>query len=452
MRWSLQQALGAGAGTSKASFGIAVALQGDTAVVGASQQGIDPQGDAYVFTRSGATWTQAQALAPCVANVGSFGQSAAIDGDTILVGEDGAACVFVLANGAWSLQQALTSGSAGDGFGAAVALSGDTALVGALYGSGAAYVFVRASGAWTLQQQLPPPSGAPLGFGSSVAVEGDTAVVTSTDGASFFVRSGTVWIQSAQVVPAPPLVGFATVSLSGGTLAAGGFTGDGLSQIQVFAPDGAAPAFQQAISLGQSTVVGKVSVAMDGSTIVAGVSGREAAFVLSLESSDGEACTSPATCSSGLCVNGVCCAAPACPAEGPCNAAEHCQPGTGTCSVTPLHDGMPCPADACTHDATCQAGTCTGSVKVCPPADACHEFGACDPSSGRCSTPAKPDGTPCAGGTCVAGVCGGAKGPSAGGKGCACDAAGGAPAGGALISGIALVILRRRRLRARCGC
>ena len=242
------------------------------------------------------------------------------------------------------MQQTLTNGNVGDGFGASVALSGDTALVGALYGSGAAYVFVRASGAWTLQQQLPPPSGAPLGFGSSLAVDGDTAVVTSTDGASFFVRSGTVWLQSDLIVPDPPLVGFATVSLSGGTLAAGGFTGDGLSQIQVFAPDGVGLAFQQAVSLGQSTVVGKVSGAMDGATVVAGAPGQEAAFVLSLESSDGEACTSPATCTSGLCVTASAASRPRAPpparatppsTASPARAPAPSRPSTKACPARP---------------------------------------------------------------------------------------------------------------------
>src|SRR6185437_8221226 len=126
-----------------------------------------------------------QELGPCLSGWGDFGQSVALDASTIVVGEATAACVFVLANGTWSVQQTLTNSNGGEGFGVSVALSGDTVLVGApsASGAGSAFVFVRASGTWTLQQQLASPTSTVEDFfGGAVAVEGDTAVVTSVDG------------------------------------------------------------------------------------------------------------------------------------------------------------------------------------------------------------------------------------------------------------------------------
>ena len=82
-------------------------------------------------------------------------------------------------------QKVIASGEADDHFGVSVALSGDTALVGA-YGDdvgansdqGSAYVFVRSGGSWSLQQQLTASGGAASDqFGYSVALSGDTALV-----------------------------------------------------------------------------------------------------------------------------------------------------------------------------------------------------------------------------------------------------------------------------------
>ena len=72
--------------------------------------------------------------------------------------------------------------------------------------------------------------------------------------------------------------------------------------------------------------------------------------------------------------------------------------------------------DACTQADACQAGACTGaSPVVCSPLDQCHDAGVCDPGTGVCSNPAKPDNSTCDDGdactqadTCQAGACTGA--------------------------------------------
>src|SRR5207245_1135931 len=119
----------------------------------------------------------------------------------------GAAYVFVRSGSTWSQQAELTAsdGASFDQFGNSVAISDNTAVVGALTknsGTGAAYVFVRSGTTWSQEAELSASDGAPFdAFGRSVATSGSTAVVgalgknTSTGAAYVFVRSGTTWSQ-----------------------------------------------------------------------------------------------------------------------------------------------------------------------------------------------------------------------------------------------------------------
>jgi hypothetical protein len=217
-------------------FGYSVAIAGDTAVVGAygADVGADTdQGSAYVFVRSGATWSQqAKLTASGSAAFDYFGYSVAIAGDTAVVGaikndvggsdEQGSAYVFVRSGATWSQQAQLTAadGVADDYFGWSVAITGDTAVVGARYDEvggndrqGSAYVFVRSGATWSQQAKLVAADGAADDkFGHSVAIAGDTAVVgachddvggNENQGSAYvFVRSGAVWSQQAQFTAA----------------------------------------------------------------------------------------------------------------------------------------------------------------------------------------------------------------------------------------------------------
>ena len=101
-------------------------------------------GAVYVFTRSGTSWSQqAELTASDAAANDGFGSSVALSGDTALVGaagktvggqsDAGAVYVFTRSGTSWTQQAELTASdaAAGDNFGCSVALSGDTALVGA---------------------------------------------------------------------------------------------------------------------------------------------------------------------------------------------------------------------------------------------------------------------------------------------------------------------------------
>jgi hypothetical protein len=218
-----QAQLTAGDAAELDEFGRAVALAGDTALVGAPEHGaagLDGAGAAYVSTRTGEAWAQqALLLAADAAPWDAFGAAVAISGDTALVGapgrangadeEAGAAYVFARTDGVWTQQAQLLASDAAalDSFGAAVALSGNTAVIGAPYHTvsgdveaGAAYVFTRTGATWTEQAVLTAADpGAGDWLGTSVAVDGDTALAGADGrgaGAAYvFTRSGAAWAQ-----------------------------------------------------------------------------------------------------------------------------------------------------------------------------------------------------------------------------------------------------------------
>ncbi|RZB38448.1 MAG: hypothetical protein SRB2_00196 [Desulfobacteraceae bacterium Eth-SRB2] len=191
-------------GASGDLFGYSVAVDGDTAVIGAwadVDAGVS-SGSAYVFTRDAiGDWSQqAKLLAGDGASADFFGWSVAVDGDTAVIGawadddagvSSGSAYVFTRnAIGDWSQQAKLLAadGASGDFFGESVAVDGDTAVIGAFYddenyvSSGSAYVFTRVftdDGInWEQQAKLLAGDGASADFfGWSVAVDGDTAVI-----------------------------------------------------------------------------------------------------------------------------------------------------------------------------------------------------------------------------------------------------------------------------------
>jgi len=228
--WTQQTKLLASDGHAGDQFGCFVSLFGDTALIGAGwddDNGVD-SGSAYVFTRTGTTWTQQQKLtAPDVAAGDWFGMCVSLVGDTALIGAQGdyntgdfgAAYVFTRTGTIWTLQQELfaSDGAAGDCFGWMVSLDGNTALIGADLDddngvdSGSAYVFTRTGTTWTQQAKLLASDGAAGDdfSGGGVALYGDTALIgaemdddsgTDSGSAYVFTRTGTTWTQLAKLL------------------------------------------------------------------------------------------------------------------------------------------------------------------------------------------------------------------------------------------------------------
>jgi hypothetical protein len=237
--------------------GYAVAIDGDTLVTGAPGNWNDAGvgvGAVYVYTRGGGAWSlQTTITPPGGVTPYNFGSAVAIDGDTLVVGDPdadtvlgsatGFAAVYARSGSSWSLQATLTApgGANGDMFGSSVAVDGERAVVGAplsaayVAAGGAAYVFQRTGTSWGAGQLLPASTiHASDYLGISVDIEGDTAVAGSSGDSSgapypgagavhVFVKT-VAWVEQAKVrSPAP--VAWAglgrPVAISGDTIVAG---------------------------------------------------------------------------------------------------------------------------------------------------------------------------------------------------------------------------------------
>ena len=240
-------------------FGSAVAVSGDTMVVGvdrATVSGNLGQGAAYVFTRSGGSWVPQDKLVASDGGPGEyFGGSVAIDGDTIVVGAPGDnsqvvpgyAYVFTRSGTTWTERTKLVAadGLPYDAFGCSVAVDGATIVVGASADEGAAgqaqgsaYVFAGSGANWTSQDHLWATDA--MGwdrFGGSVGVSGDTIVVgawgddagagPSQGSAYIFARSGTAWSQQDKLTASNPSADDQfglSVAISGNTAVVGAHT------------------------------------------------------------------------------------------------------------------------------------------------------------------------------------------------------------------------------------
>jgi hypothetical protein len=210
-------------------FGQSVAISGDTAVVGGPGEnalGVD-HGKAHVFVRSGTTWVEQAVLTAGNGGQGwfsiQFGQAVAIDGDTIVVGapdqdhnlntvESGQVHVYVRTGTTWfETAQVISSAPIqNEFFGTSVGISGDTMVVGVPYedaafvDEGAVHVFTYDGLDWNEVAVLRGSQAAhDVYFGKSVAFDGDRVVVGAPAGPSdpgrvyVFDRNGTSWSEQA---------------------------------------------------------------------------------------------------------------------------------------------------------------------------------------------------------------------------------------------------------------
>ncbi len=235
-------------------FGVSVAIDGDYAVVGASDKDIlsggttlNGAGSAYIFKRSNGSWIQQQKLVASDPATGDdFGFSVDISGEYVIIGarlEDhdaaggnqqggaGSAYIFKRSGNTWSQQQKIIASDrqSSDYFGYSVSISNDYIVVGA-YGKdrprpratalrdvGAAYIFKRTGSSWSQEQKiLPGDINSRDHFGYSVSIDGDYVIVGSryeshnaaaTGGYAFragsayiFKRNGSTWNQQQKIV------------------------------------------------------------------------------------------------------------------------------------------------------------------------------------------------------------------------------------------------------------
>lgn len=207
-------------------FGLSIAVDGDTAVIGRSA-GSNLEWHVYVFGRVGNEWVEQARLEPLddLIAAHSNNRPVAVSGDTIVFGVPsasqngaytGSAYVFQKINGFWEQQAKLlaSDGETGDGFGSGVAIDGDTIIVGApdadydgLRSPGVAYVFARSNGVWSEQQPPLTHTAANKGddkLGMHVSMDGDIAIIAGAlrpGGSVVFSRQNGVWAQEAILYP-----------------------------------------------------------------------------------------------------------------------------------------------------------------------------------------------------------------------------------------------------------
>jgi hypothetical protein len=311
--WTFQQKLTGSDSTADDQFGTGVAIQGETIVVGANHAdlpGNSEAGSAYLFRRTGSVWAQTQKFIPVQGPNGvilgdHLGESAAMSGDKIVLGAPGddnpftaagAVYVFAETGGSYALQQKLTipSGANGDSFGNSVAIEGNTLVGGALQYTpiigqpayGAAYVYEFNGSTWISQGRIVASDGATVDrFGYSVAVsnnvvavgarEDDTTAGGADAGSAYvFTRTGSVWSEQQKLAQSDPINGDrlgGSIALSFGNLVVGAaekaltspngqgavyyftqinktrwdFDGDGLADISIFRPSNGQWWYQQ---------------------------------------------------------------------------------------------------------------------------------------------------------------------------------------------------------------
>ena len=349
--WAEQAKLTAMDAATLDNFGSALAIDGDTAIIGAPQKD-KQQGSAYVFVRSGTKWSQqAKLRADGTVSGDYFGSAVGLKGDTALVGisnpDRNMAYVYVRTGTTWSEQARIapSDGKAGDYFGAAVALDTDTALIGApgrLIGTntspGRAYVYARAGNVWSEQAKLAIADGAADDrYGLAVALSGDTAVIgayrraignNARQGEAYvYARSGTSWSEQARLRASDGAADdrFGIAVAVGGDIAVigaehatvGDHTGQGAAY--VFSRSGGTwsefmrltaqaglsdDAFGRAVAVGASgnpVVVGAYA-RMTNNNLLQG----EAYVFAAQPQAEGEACTEGVECASGTCTNNLC--------------------------------------------------------------------------------------------------------------------------------------------------
>jgi hypothetical protein len=214
-------------GSSYDYFGGSVAISGNRALIGVygDDDNGSNSGSAYVFNFDGSTWQEEAKLLPSDgASHEKFGISAAISGDTLVVGaytdddngvSSGSAYIYRFDGSTWQEEAKLlaSDGASYDVFGYSVAIDGDLVLVGAYWDddngqdSGSAYIYRFDGSTWQEEAKLIASDGTSPGhFGKSVAISGNLALIGtpygSASGSAYIYRfDGKSWQEETKLIP-----------------------------------------------------------------------------------------------------------------------------------------------------------------------------------------------------------------------------------------------------------
>jgi len=194
-------------------FGLAVAQSGSNVIVGAPGSSISANAAAYIYTKGPSGWpaTPTVTLPDPGGTGGYFGNAVAISGDTAIVaaygtGDSmyvGTAYIYVRGASGWPAIPTVTLNNPNptfyDFFGWSVAVSGNTAVVGAMNstGVGSAYIYTKGALAWPSKPTviLGDPNGSYVDqFGYSVSISGNTVIVGAPDSTSKQAYAGKAYL------------------------------------------------------------------------------------------------------------------------------------------------------------------------------------------------------------------------------------------------------------------
>ncbi|UCE60785.1 MAG: FG-GAP repeat protein [Phycisphaerales bacterium] len=301
------------------SFGMAVSISGEYAIIGAPQydgpgHGNDDVGAAYVFQRTASGWAEVEKLtASDYAALDEFGRSVSIHGDLAIVGVEahddpgpsaGTAFIFWYDGENWMEDVKLTASDAADydHFGVSVAAGENRVVVGAHYdddgesNSGSVYLFEWADGTWSEEAKLNAnDAGNGDRFGQVISLSGDYILIgapedddpdagSNAGSAYVFHRSGIGWTQEDKLIAsdASAMDYFGTtVALSGSLAVVGAHREDDSCGQEGLTDCGAAYVFgrngsqwvEEAKLIADDTYPGQwfgQSVATDGESILVG--------------------------------------------------------------------------------------------------------------------------------------------------------------------------------------
>ncbi len=213
--WSQQAKLTASDGEAIDHFGWSVSINENYAIIGAPLEDGSPSlpssGSAYVFSRSGTTWSEQAKLRPAdLDEDDEFGWSVALDSLYAVIGAaesdvgPGSAYIFNLSGTSWTQQAKLTAsdGAVADQFGYTVDMDSNIVVIGAHWdddngnASGSAYSFIRVDTTWTQVAKITASDADSLDeFGNSVAADGDYVICGAyLDDHSSLVDAGSAYI------------------------------------------------------------------------------------------------------------------------------------------------------------------------------------------------------------------------------------------------------------------
>jgi hypothetical protein len=293
--WEATATLSAADAALRDAFGVSVATDGKTVLVGApyrTSTGV-VRGGAYVFERTGDGWSSVLLEPPSGTAYDWIGSTVAVDGSHVLMsasvdGTSVLAIPYERTSSGWMAEPELRAPDPlPHGAIAFVATSGDFAMVGVPSGTdglpvpgGVVYVFTRTAGAWSFLSRLRPDDlGSQAGFGLAVAMSGTRAIVGSRASAAYvYERTAEGWRQEAKLTAwdTTPDDGFGhAVGLRGTTAIVGAVASghDGLmnaGSAYLFTRDGSSWAQRRVLRPSDATTFGQfgAGVATVGSTCV----------------------------------------------------------------------------------------------------------------------------------------------------------------------------------------